>query len=357
MRIKAVSECTGLSDRTIRYYIEEKLITPEYTENYAGRRSFEFSPEDVEALKQISVLRSFGFSVEEIRTIIQDPGATTKVISDVMERTNATLSHSHDDLTVLRRMRSDRPYTLAELAATLRKQTATYEKTEHTPIYEDVVPIVRGDILFCPVCSQHNIPPTATHCPNCNTKFVQKNWICPKCEHGNYYATAHCCQCNAPYSHANAGQSYYLDSKQGKKWFHYLIYFALFAIGIVNILTGVIVLYDAPLSGLLSIGIGAVYLFVRYALAHFKHYGPSLYLWTRAITILLSLVQTWMENVQYDIEMRKLLASNYPSKAEVFDSVYVDATAEIIVMGAVFIVIFVCECVYFSKRSEWFNQK
>ncbi|MBQ6568972.1 MAG: MerR family DNA-binding transcriptional regulator [Clostridia bacterium] len=33
MKIKAISESTGLSDRTIRYYIEQGIIFPDYTEN------------------------------------------------------------------------------------------------------------------------------------------------------------------------------------------------------------------------------------------------------------------------------------------------------------------------------------
>ena len=39
MKIKAVCEATGLTDRTVRYYIEEELISPVYTENYLGRKT------------------------------------------------------------------------------------------------------------------------------------------------------------------------------------------------------------------------------------------------------------------------------------------------------------------------------
>ncbi len=42
MKIKNVCEATELSDRTIRYYIEEELISPSYTENYLGRRTYDF---------------------------------------------------------------------------------------------------------------------------------------------------------------------------------------------------------------------------------------------------------------------------------------------------------------------------
>ena len=36
VKIKAVSELTGLTTRTIRVYIDEKLIAPKFTENYLG---------------------------------------------------------------------------------------------------------------------------------------------------------------------------------------------------------------------------------------------------------------------------------------------------------------------------------
>ena len=39
MKIKQVCEQTGLTDRAIRYYIDEGLAAPAYTENYMGRRA------------------------------------------------------------------------------------------------------------------------------------------------------------------------------------------------------------------------------------------------------------------------------------------------------------------------------
>lgn len=46
MKIKQIVELTGLTDRTIRYYIEEGLISPEYAENYFGKRTFSFSEKE-----------------------------------------------------------------------------------------------------------------------------------------------------------------------------------------------------------------------------------------------------------------------------------------------------------------------
>ena len=51
MKMKTVCEQTGLTDRAVRYYIEEGLIDPEYIENYLGRRAYAFSDQDIAALK------------------------------------------------------------------------------------------------------------------------------------------------------------------------------------------------------------------------------------------------------------------------------------------------------------------
>ena len=69
MKIKDVCDLTGLTSRTIRVYIDECLIKPEYTENYLGRRAFNFSENDIATLKNIAILRKFGFSIPEILKI------------------------------------------------------------------------------------------------------------------------------------------------------------------------------------------------------------------------------------------------------------------------------------------------
>ena len=72
VKIKKVSELTGLTARAIRVYIDEELIAPNFTENYLGRRSFDFTQDDIKALKNIATLRKYGFSIDEIRNILLD---------------------------------------------------------------------------------------------------------------------------------------------------------------------------------------------------------------------------------------------------------------------------------------------
>ena len=101
MKIKVVCEKTNLTDRTIRYYIEEGLISPSFTENYLGRKTFDFTEENVSELNDIAILRSFDFSIEEIRQILLDPSNSVSVICAVKDRISETLLTSQKKMSVI----------------------------------------------------------------------------------------------------------------------------------------------------------------------------------------------------------------------------------------------------------------
>lgn len=82
MRMKELSELTGLSDRTIRFYISDGIFVPEkYTENYQGRRSFDFTENDATLLKRIAVLRKYGFSLKDIKSLIDNTASTSELLN------------------------------------------------------------------------------------------------------------------------------------------------------------------------------------------------------------------------------------------------------------------------------------
>lgn len=72
MQIKEISELTGLTKRTIRYYEEEGLFSPS-TERKNGRVCRDYSKEDVDMLLVISSLRKALFSIDEIKTMVESP--------------------------------------------------------------------------------------------------------------------------------------------------------------------------------------------------------------------------------------------------------------------------------------------
>ena len=111
MKIKTVCELTGLTARTIRVYIDEQLIAPKFTENYLGRRSFEFSEDDVVALKNIAILRKYGFSIDEIRKILLDAQNSIEVIESVKNRTRDQLDEYRERLNALSRLEENKAYS------------------------------------------------------------------------------------------------------------------------------------------------------------------------------------------------------------------------------------------------------
>ncbi|PID82270.1 MAG: MerR family transcriptional regulator [Clostridiales bacterium] len=66
MFIKEVVGKTGLTKKAVIYYISKGLISPETLEN--GYRNF--SKEDIEKLEKISILRSLGIGIQDIKEII-----------------------------------------------------------------------------------------------------------------------------------------------------------------------------------------------------------------------------------------------------------------------------------------------
>ena len=65
MNIKEIEERSGLTRANIRYYEQEGLLSPVRREN----KYRDYSEEDLETLLRIALLRSLGFSLEEIRML------------------------------------------------------------------------------------------------------------------------------------------------------------------------------------------------------------------------------------------------------------------------------------------------
>lgn len=154
MKIKSVCELTGLSDRTIRYYVEEKLISPSYTENYLGRKSFDFSKADVDTLNDIAILRRFDFSVGEIRDIITDAENSKSIIQSVKDRTELRVNDGRVLLEALSRIPADKAYTLASLAEQLSKPSSDLPlQTENIKrsAKQTLISVIKSVLLFIAV--------------------------------------------------------------------------------------------------------------------------------------------------------------------------------------------------------------
>lgn len=72
MKMKDVTEQTGLTEKAVRLYIEHGLVKPTI-EQSLHNRSFDFSQADVKQLQTISVLRNAGLSIADIRFLQEHP--------------------------------------------------------------------------------------------------------------------------------------------------------------------------------------------------------------------------------------------------------------------------------------------
>ena len=92
MRIKQVTQETGLTEKTIRFYIKEQLITPEVSlgDHY---HSYQFSTEDVQRLKYISALRSIGIGISDIRDILTHPELLPDYLSEYQNQIERNLQN------------------------------------------------------------------------------------------------------------------------------------------------------------------------------------------------------------------------------------------------------------------------
>ena len=156
MKIKTICEITGLTDRTIRYYIEKELVCPAYTENYLGRKSFHFSQEDIEILKSISVLRQFDFTIDEIQQIIIDANSSSTIIANVINRITESVSLGEEKLVALSKLSTDKGYTLEQLAEELSKPSISlpeHNERDKSNSAKTIISLIKSILIFVIVWS------------------------------------------------------------------------------------------------------------------------------------------------------------------------------------------------------------
>jgi len=150
MQIKTVCELTGLTARAIRVYIDEQLIEPIFTENYLGRRSFDFSMDDVEMLKSIAILRKNDFSIDEIRRMINHAESSTVIVQNVKKRIEEQADAYRLRLQAFSYIDADRAYSISELAQLL-SQTPNDAPIPNEPRKWNVAEGVKSVFVFIAV--------------------------------------------------------------------------------------------------------------------------------------------------------------------------------------------------------------
>lgn len=122
MKIKEVSEKTGLTKKTIRYYEAEGLLNPE-KQWQNGREYRNYSEQDIFQLEKIAALRRARFSVEEIRHIESVPEDIPTVFQSYRQRLQQEQRDLSSILAIVNNISSDTLTTEDQLIAQMRPAT------------------------------------------------------------------------------------------------------------------------------------------------------------------------------------------------------------------------------------------
>ena len=136
MKMKEVITETGLTDRAIRLYIENGLVAPSCSENYAGRKNIEFIAEDVAKLNNIATLRKAGFSIGEIKLMGSGKAPCRKALEEFMTKTSERIESDKAVLEKLETVILSEDVSIESICESLNsvieEKTVPTVDTEHT---------------------------------------------------------------------------------------------------------------------------------------------------------------------------------------------------------------------------------
>ncbi len=120
MKLKELSEKSGISDRTIRYYISDGIFIPEkYTENYLGRKNYDYTENDLIKLEQIALLRKYDFSIKEIKCLFDNELDIQKVLSEHIGDSKKASETYGENILKMEQALKERPKNAFELCKVL----------------------------------------------------------------------------------------------------------------------------------------------------------------------------------------------------------------------------------------------
>ncbi|MBR5128367.1 MAG: MerR family transcriptional regulator [Roseburia sp.] len=92
LKMREVCQLTGLTERAVRLYIQEELIRPEVRDGIHNKAYF-FSVDNVETLRNISTLRNAGFSINDIKLMLEDAANISHLVQKKEEEIEKEIRH------------------------------------------------------------------------------------------------------------------------------------------------------------------------------------------------------------------------------------------------------------------------
>lgn len=127
MKIKEVSSKTGLTEKSIRLYIEQELIRPKCV-YVNGRKQITFTERDVLELETIHTLREADFSIREIREMLQNPVCIAEYVEKKKAENQKNLAHYEKLDILLQRLGPSEFGNLKAISETLKPIQDTREE-------------------------------------------------------------------------------------------------------------------------------------------------------------------------------------------------------------------------------------
>ena len=143
--MKEITARTGLTDRAVRLYIENGLVSPQVEKNYAGRRTIDFSEADLQTLRQIALLRKAGFSLEQIRQVEQGPEEARQAADALLRLKREEAELDQKVIAALSSLPEDAALSLPTLATALEPAFSAAPVPEsdlHMTVPERIIRIV-----------------------------------------------------------------------------------------------------------------------------------------------------------------------------------------------------------------------
>jgi DNA-binding transcriptional MerR regulator len=125
MAMKMLEACrrTGLTEKTIRFYIEKGLIAPD-TQRINERTYIDFEESDILRLRRVAALRKAGFSIESILEMTRSPGRVRPIVEGHIHGLRSELRQRRLVLDALGELRDRELKSVDELADGLIRSIA-----------------------------------------------------------------------------------------------------------------------------------------------------------------------------------------------------------------------------------------
>ncbi len=125
MKMREVCRRTGLTERTVRFYVEQGLLTPA-RERMNGRTYLTFSEEDIQLLEDLATLRRAQFSISEIAGLQQDFSCLPAMLSGKAEALRSDAAEAGRYAEALEQLQPEALDGLQSLAQALRHPAGNY---------------------------------------------------------------------------------------------------------------------------------------------------------------------------------------------------------------------------------------